>query len=228
MRVCYNGSKKLGWIMELLYLDDRVVVCLKPPGVLSTDEPGGMPERLRAALDADGIRSVHRLDRAVGGVMVYARTRRAASDLSAQIREGVFQKEYWAVVRGKPTEPEGRMVDWLHRDRAARKTLVVPRDAPEAQEAVLEYRLLAHSGGLSLLSIRLLTGRTHQIRCQLASRGLPIVGDRKYGGEGSGDVALWSRSIAFLHPRSGESMRFTSAPPNAYPWAPTFSAYPAE
>lgn len=207
--------------MEILYSDDRVAVCLKPPGILSTDESGGMPALIRRALGEDNaaVRSVHRLDRAVGGVMVYARTRRAAADLSRQMGEGRFQKTYMAVVQGVPDAPRGMMEDYLHRDRAARKTFVVDGDSPEAQRAVLSYECLKTAEGLSLLQIQLHTGRTHQIRCQLSSRSLPIVGDKKYGGTGECPVALWSYSLRFFHPRTGEEMRFTHRPPEGYPWS---------
>lgn len=207
--------------MEILFEDDRVVVCVKPAGVLSTDEPGGMPDLLRKALgDEDTtIKSVHRLDRSVGGVMVYARTRRAASDLSGQIRDGRFRKEYRAVVYGAPPEPAGTMGDWLLRDTGKRRTYVVPEGTPGAREALLDYRVLAEAGELSLLTIALHTGRTHQIRCQMSGRGLPLLGDRKYGRPHDGcGVALWSHSLRFYHPRAGEEMLFRKDPPDEYPW----------
>lgn len=207
--------------MEFLYADDRVVVCIKPGGVLSTDEPGGMPELIRKALGDDKavVRSVHRLDRVVGGVMVYARTARAASDLGKQMQEGRFRKEYRAVLRGVPLEPEGTFRDLLIRDKALRKTFVTHTPGPEAKEAVLDYTVLDSKNGLSLVAVRLHTGRTHQIRCQFASRGIPLAGDRKYGtGEETGPIGLWSRALEFCHPRTGEMMRFEAPPPKCEPW----------
>ena len=205
--------------MEILYRDDRVAVCVKPAGVLSTDEPGGLPELLREALGVSVVKSIHRLDRTVGGVMVYALTRRAASDLGGQIAAGMFRKEYLAVVHGVPGAESGVMRDFLLRDSERRMTFITQERTPEAQEAVLEYRVLEESGGLSLLSVLLHTGRTHQIRCQLSGRGLPIVGDRKYGrpDEAQG-IALWSRGIGFSHPRTGERLSFTREPPVLWPW----------
>lgn len=208
--------------MRILFSDDRVIVCVKPEGVLSTDEPGGMPQLLRAALDDPDavVKSVHRLDRAVGGVMVYARTKRAASDLGRQIEDGTFRKTYLAVVCGVPAEPSGTLRHWLLRDRAARRTFVVPAGTDGAQEAVLSYELREEAGGASLLSVRLYTGRTHQIRCQLSHIGHPILGDRKYGGSSDGsEIALWSYGLQFAHPRTGEELSFLSPPPDSEPWS---------
>ena len=208
--------------MEILYADRRVCVCVKPAGVLSTDEPGGMPELLRAALGGENpcVRSVHRLDRTVGGVMVYARSRMAASLLSEQIRGGRFEKRYLAVACGAPETPAGELRDLLRRDRFSRRTLVADEPGKDVREAVLRYETLAAAEGLTLLRVTLGTGRTHQIRVQLASRGLPIWGDAKYGeAEEGGGIALWSYALAFDHPETGERLTFTAPPPrDAYPW----------
>jgi len=207
--------------MEILFSDDRVIVCVKPAGVLSTDEPGGMPELLRQEIgDPDAVvKSVHRLDRTIGGVMAYARTRRAASDIGRQIKDGTFRKTYLAVVCGTPEEETGTLHHWLLRDRAVRRTLIVSEGTEGAQEAILDFTVLETREELSLLSVRLCTGRTHQIRCQLAHIGHPIVGDRKYGSGVDGESpALWSKEIRFLHPRTGEQMAFHRAPPGIDPW----------
>ena len=204
--------------MEILFADDRVVVCVKPAGVLSTDEPGGMPGLLRKALGDDNIRSVHRLDRGVGGVMVYAHTKRAARDLSGQMREGCFEKKYLAVLTGIPEPEAGELSDWLQRDMLAHKTHAVPEGTPDARPARLYYEVLAAGEGLSLVSVRLYTGRTHQIRCQFSARALPIWGDRKYGAAEGERIALWSSCISFRHPRTGERLRFSADPPETEPW----------
>jgi 23S rRNA pseudouridine1911/1915/1917 synthase len=216
--------------MKILYTDDRVIVCIKPVGILSTDEPGGMPELLRKELGEDlSIKSVHRLDRAVGGVMVYARTKRAAADLSRQIQRGEFHKTYLAVVHGIPSHRQGELRDWLHRDKARKMTFVTPEGTPEAQEAILKYEMMGSYEDLSMLKIQLLTGRTHQIRCQLSSRGWPIAGDVKYGAPNDGcGVALWSYMIEFLHPRNGGRMSFIHKPENTYPWNRFFAEPAAE
>lgn len=207
--------------MDILYQDEDIVLCVKPPRVLSTDEPGGMPELVRQALEDPGadVRTVHRLDRVVSGLMVLARNAKAASELSRQIREGTFNKEYLAVVHGKPEAQSGTYTDLLLRDKRERKTYVVTEPAKGVQEAILEYRLLAYGDGLSKVAIRLITGRTHQIRAQFSSRGLPLVGDRKYSLlEDDCEIALWSYRLSFRHPASGESMEFSVQPPTEYPW----------
>ena len=165
---------------KIIHIDPAFVVCIKPPRVLSTDEPGGVPDLCRQVLGEQNFRTVHRLDRVVSGLMILARTKRAASDLSQQIRDGIFHKEYTAVLHGTPTEPVGTLVDLLARDKAQRKTYVVTGPGKDVQEAILNYQLLARTEEFSKVRIELVTGRTHQIRCQFSSRNLPLVGDRKY------------------------------------------------
>jgi 23S rRNA pseudouridine1911/1915/1917 synthase len=211
----------LGDKMEILYEDDRIIVCIKPYGVLSTDEPGGMPSLLRQHLGESSatVRTVHRLDQVVGGVMVYARTSRAAADLQKQMEQDLFQKEYWAIVHGMPQAPSGVWEDYLGRDKRQRKTYVAPAPGPEVRPARLGYTVLAQADGLSLVSVQLHTGRTHQIRCQFASRGLPLWGDGKYGApEASPCIGLWSHCLTLQHPRTGAHMTFQIPPPTTYPW----------
>ena len=206
--------------MELVYVDDDILVCLKPARVLSTDEPGGVPDLCREALGnpkAD-VRTVHRLDRVVAGLMVLARNAKAASELSRQIREDEFEKEYQAVVHGQ-AEEKATLVDLLGRDKARKMTFVAPEPAKGVQEAVLDYWLLVQNDDMSRVQIRLHTGRTHQIRVQFASRNMPLVGERKYSELGDPcEIALWSCRLAFTHPRTGERMEFTHEPPNEFPW----------
>ena len=207
--------------MELLYTDRDLVVCIKPARVLSTDEPGGLPELVRQALGdphAD-VRTVHRLDRVVSGVMVLARNAAAAGELSRQIREDRFFKEYLAVVHGCPPEGQGTFTDLLYRDKARRMTMVATEPGKGVQEAVLDYRLLDRAGELSKVEIHLRTGRTHQIRVQFASRGMPLVGERKYAVlEDPCQIALWSHRIGFAHPATGAWLEFSREPPHGYPW----------
>ncbi len=202
--------------MELLYADDALVVCVKPAGLRSTDE---VPSLVSQALGDPQVRTVHRLDQVVGGLMVLARSPQAAAELSRQIREGGFEKEYTAVIHGSPAQDEGRMRDLLYRDRRRCMTLVAQQMDKGVQEALLDYRVTARQGTLSRVSVTLLTGRTHQIRVQFASRGLPLVGERKYSTlDDPCTLALWSTRLAFAHPSTGESMEFTLEPPKTYPW----------
>lgn len=207
--------------MEILYMDVDVIVCIKPPRVLSTDEPGGLPDLIRQELGdpkAD-IRTVHRLDRVVSGLMVLARNGKAASELSRQVREEEFGKEYLAVVHGAPEECCGTLRDLLIRDKARKMTLVTDTPGKGVQEAILHYQLISQADGMSRVRIQLVTGRTHQIRTQFASRGLPLVGERKYAVlEDDCEIALWSHRIVFTHPVTGERMEFVKEPPLRYPW----------
>lgn len=207
--------------MEILYQNANILVCIKPARVLSTDEPGGLPELVREALGdpkAD-VRTVHRLDRVVSGVMVLARSANAASELSRQIREDQFRKEYLAVVHGRPENPEGTLHDLLARDKARRMTFVAEAPGKGVQEAALSYRVLEYANGMSLVRVRLHTGRTHQIRVQFSSRGMPLVGERKYAvWNDPCELALWSAKIGFYHPGTGEWVEFSKEPPAVFPW----------
>lgn len=191
-------------------------MCVKPAGVLS-EEPG-MPRLLSEELGGD-IYCVHRLDRAVGGVMVYARTSAAASALSRQIAARELHKEYLAVVQGRPLEDSAILRDLLFWDRAKNKSFVVKRMRGGVKEAELEYSLLESIPELSLLCVILHTGRTHQIRVQFSSRAMPLVGDVKYGSRYRDcALALWSHSLGFRHPATGKTMRFSAMPEPAFPW----------
>ena len=206
-------------MIDILYMNDDLVVCVKPARVLSTDEPGGLPELLRQQLGTGDFRTVHRLDRVVSGLMVVARNAAAASALSRQIREDSFEKEYQAVLHGCPERAEDRLTDLLLRDKARKMTMVVTEAGKDVQPAALRYRVLGRNCQLTRVQIRLETGRTHQIRVQFASRGLPLVGERKYSElDDPCEIALWSYRLAFVHPKTGESLEFTKAPPSVYPW----------
>lgn len=207
--------------MNIIYYDNNLIVCIKPAGVISTDEEGGMPQLLREALGDDkaDIRAVHRLDQVVSGLMVYAQSNAAASELSRQIRCGDFRKSYLAVVHGVPEERKGRFEDILLRSKEKRKTFVINKPARGAQNAILDYELLGSNGERSLVAIELITGRTHQIRAQFSHRRLPLLGDRKYGaGEDNCRIALWSYSLSFINPETGKRMSFKVKPPREYPW----------
>ena len=207
--------------MNIIYQDKSILVVIKPAGVLSTDEPGGVPSLAREALGDPKacVHTVHRLDRVVSGLMVLARTPEAASKLSEQIRAHDFGKTYLAVVHGEPEALSGTYRDLLDRDPKERKTFVTTKTGKGVQEAILDYEVLSSENGLSLVKIFLQTGRTHQIRCQFSSRGLPLWGDRKYSTlPDDGPIALWSHCLHFAHPDTGEILCFEHDPPEIEPW----------
>ena len=207
--------------IPILYEDKHIVVCLKPRGVLSqTDSKGSdaMPELL-AAQCGGTFYPVHRLDREVSGVMVFARTRDAAAKLSQLVGDHEkFCKQYLAVIEGVLAEKTGILEDLLFHDRFKNKTYVVDRMRGGVKAAKLSYRVLEEKEGKSLLRIRLYTGRTHQIRVQLSSRGLPLAGDRRYGAVGGGDIALFSESLAFPHPITRKTISVSAQPESEGNW----------
>ena len=191
--------------MEPVYLDDGLVVAEKPVGLDSERE---FPQALEARIGGK-LYPVHRLDKSVSGLMVYARTPQAAAELSRQMREGEFRKEYVALVHGTPPE-EGAWTDLLFRDSRANKVYVVKRTRKGVREARLSFTRL-RAGAESLVRIRLETGRSHQIRVQFASRGYPLVGDRRYGGSGEyGSPMLYCCRLAFSH--GGRPLVFEKLP----------------
>ena len=205
--------------MKILCEEKDFIVCIKPGGVLSTDEPGGLPSLIREYLGDEkaDVRTVHRLDRVVSGVMVLARNAETASELSRQIREDEFKKTYLAVCHGI-IEEKGRMRDLMYRDKARKMSFVTELPAKGVQEALLDYERLGTADGMSLVKVKLITGRTHQIRCQFASRGHALVGERKYC-EPVDDcpIALWSNSISFVDMK-GRTREFSASAPDAFPW----------
>ena len=214
--------------MDIIYEDKALVVCLKPVGTVSEPDGGkGMPELLSAQLRAEGkrdfIAGVHRLDKQVGGVMVFSHRQDVTGRLIAQVAERKMEKEYLAVLRGVPKEPEGVLEDLLFHDSRCNKTFVVTRQRKGVRDAKLSYRTISqieHEGtALTLVRVRLYTGRTHQIRVQFASRGLPLLGDIRYGSKDPRcGPALWSCRLCLRHPDSGKMLDFTAPPPAQYPW----------
>ncbi len=205
--------------VTVLYNDESCVVCIKPAGVTAEDgERSGLPTLL--AENGQKPLVVHRLDREVSGVMVLAKDRQTAGLISKQITERTFQKEYLAVVEGEVDE-YGVLEDLLYHDRVRNKTYTVKRERKGVKPAKLEFwRLGAVKTAdtvLSLVRIKLHTGRTHQIRVQFASRGHSLAGDRKYGSRLTSEPALFSRLIGF-NDKSGQLKIFTAKPPNSYPW----------
>ena len=205
-------------MIPILYEERGFLVCLKPPGLLSQSGPGDDLLQALSRQAGGSFLPVHRLDRGVGGVMAVARTKNAAAALSAAVAQRKFEKEYLCLVRGRPLEEAGTYRDLLLHDRQRNKSFVVDRIRGGVKEAELDYRCLASSGGLSLVHVRLRTGRTHQIRVQFSSRKHPLWGDGKYGSHQKGSLALQSAGLAFRHPVSGKEMVFTLPAPAGLPW----------
>lgn len=211
-------------MIPILYHDKQLVACIKPVGILSQSDGQEDMVRLLAQQLGGEIYALHRLDRNVGGVMIFARTKRAASALSEQIRQGLFVKRYLAAVQGVPEPSEGEMRDLLFKDSRKNKSFVVDRARKGTKEALLEYRVIGagegSGGAYSLVEVRLHTGRTHQIRVQFSSRRMPLLGDGKYGSRDAGcEIALWSHRVTFTHPEGGAPMDFAALPDvTVYPW----------
>ena len=202
-------------MVDIIYSDRDIVVCIKPVGYLSEEDGNkrSVPKALKEQLGAKQVLTVHRLDKNVSGVMVFALNSKAASSLARQIQEKTVKKEYLAVINGRPTQEKGSMFDLLFRDSSKNKTYVVDRERKGVRDASLDYELLASRDGYSLVRVDLHTGRTHQIRVQFASRGMSLVGDGRYGsGDGKDEPALFSYKLSFKHPATNKSMTFRAFP----------------
>lgn len=219
----FTVSLKGGSITEkplILFKNEYYTVCVKPAGVTSEDgRTAGMP----TLLSDNGVKplTVHRFDREVGGVMVFANNAKTAAELSRQIADREFRKEYLAVVSGNVAD-DGVLEDLLFHDRQRNKTYVVKRERKGVKPASLEFSKVASAetldGELSLIRITLHTGRTHQIRVQFGSRQHPVAGDKKYGSAVGCSVALFSRRIEFIDV-GGNKVSYTALPQNEYPWS---------
>lgn len=194
--------------MKILYEDKYIICAVKDPGVPSQKDMTGrrdMTDFLKEICGGE-VFVVHRLDTATGGVMVYAKSSRAAGRMSEALASG--EKEYFARVYGEPGD--GIMRDFLYHDKRINKSFIVDKERKGVKEAVLEYKTVKTENGISTVSVILHTGRTHQIRVQFASRGYPLVGDGKYGAKDNEPLALHCRRLTFFHPFSGEKMNFIS------------------
>lgn len=205
--------------MQPLYEDNHIIIVSKESGeIVQGDKTGDTPlsETVKAYIKEKynkpgnvflGV--AHRLDRPVSGLVVFARTSKALVRLNDMFRTGEVHKTYWAVTRNEPPQPEGRLEHWLVRNERQNKSYAYDREVHGSKKAVLEYRRIGRSDNYSLLEVRLLTGRHHQIRCQLAAMGCPIRGDLKYGARRSnpdGSISLLARRVEFVHPVSKEQI----------------------
>jgi 23S rRNA pseudouridine1911/1915/1917 synthase len=194
-------------MIKILFEDDLLIVCIKPVGVLSQSDSKGGESMITLLEEYTGntIYPLHRLDREVGGVMVYAKTKFSASVLSRDIAENRFKKEYIAIVHGSPLEREGVLQDLLFKDSSKNKSYVVKKERKGVKKASLEYKTIATNNDLTAVKILLHTGRTHQIRVQFASRKMPLVGDKKYGAKDNfRNIGLMSYRLTFKHPKNEE------------------------
>lgn len=204
--------------IQILHNEKHFLICIKPSGVLSENTDGkteGMVDLLSQQTGSQ-IYPVHRLDREAAGVMVYAKTKVGAKELSALVSGDGFEKVYLALVHGKPEEEQGTMEDFLFKDRGKNKSFVVKKERKGVKYAKLSYERLEtrqlENQTVSLVSIKLHTGRTHQIRVQFSSRNMPLVGDSRYGSNVKTEMRLFSHSISFVNPFDSKEMCFSAYP----------------
>ncbi len=208
-------------MIDVIYKDEDLIVCIKPSGILSVEDSSNK-ENLMSLLkqsfpetDNKNLYPVHRLDRETSGLMVFARNNKSATALSEDIANHTqFKKEYLLVVKGCPQNESGIFEDLLFKDSSKNKVFVAKRERKGVKYAKLEYNIIKKFADKSLIKVRLFTGRTHQIRVQFASRGMSIIGDRKYGGEKYPILALYSHSLTFRQPTTKEVLHFESYPNN--------------
>ena len=210
--------------MEVVYEDNHIIIVNKQSGeIVQGDKTGDRPlsdivkDYIKEKYQKPGavfLGVVHRLDRPVSGLVVFARTSKALTRLNKMFAEGEVHKTYWALVKNAPQETEATLTHWLVRNEKQNKSYAYATEKPNSKKAILKYRLIGKSDNYSLLEVQLMTGRHHQIRCQLAAMGCPIKGDLKYGAPRSnpdGSISLLSRRIEFIHPVSKE--RITAEAP---------------
>ena len=208
-------------MVKILFEDEHIVVCEKEVGMISeeakTDD--SLPVMLKKQLNCD-IYTLHRLDKPVGGAIIYAKTKTSAAKFSALISNNELEKSYLATTDGIPSEKSGELRDLLFKDSRKNKTFVVKRERKGVKEAVLKYEVVSETDKHALVKVFLETGRSHQIRVQFASRKTPLTGDGKYGSRDNRcSVALWSHSLCFIHPFTKQEICVSSLPDfETYPW----------
>ena len=215
--------------IKILYEDNHLIVCIKPAGVLSQSDGSGSPDMLtilkryiKEKYEKPGevyLGLVHRLDRPVSGIMVFARTSKAASRLSEQIRTRKVEKFYRCVVKGI-LEGSGRLENYISKDEDKNIVTVIDSEKSGFKASYLDYRAIASKDGMTLVEVKLGTGRSHQIRAQMAHNGYPLLGDQKYGQKDDRckDIALESFKLSFEHPVKREFITFEAPMPEGFPW----------
>ena len=209
--------------IEILYKDRDMIICKKPAGVPSQPDLSGQDDLLtELSKTYRSVRLVHRLDTPTGGVMVFGLTPKAAAKLCALVQDHeLFCKEYLAALPKAPESKEGRLCDYLYHDKRTNKSFVLDKARNGSKEALLEYKVIAKKeDGRTLVLVRLYTGRTHQVRVQFASRGLPLAGDGKYGSrEKCPFIGLWAYRLTFPHPITGKEICVSAKPDGMLaPW----------
>lgn len=217
--------------MNVVYEDNHIIIVNKKSGeIVQGDKTGDTPlsdivkQYIKEKYNKPGnvfLGVVHRLDRPVSGLVVFAKTSKALSRLNEMFRTGDVHKTYWAIVKKNDIAPEATLTDWLTRNERQNKSYAHNREVPGAKKAVLSYKVRSMSDNYMLLEVRLMTGRHHQIRCQLAHMGCPIKGDLKYGSPRSnpdGSISLMSRRVEFVHPVSKETIAVEAPVPNDRLW----------
>ena len=215
--------------IQIVYEDNHLLVVVKPPNMPTQADASGDPD-LHSTMKryiaekyqkpgAVYLGLVHRLDRPVGGLVVLARTSKAADRLSGQVREKTLARQYVAAVRGSAPE-RIELCDWLLKDERTNTVRAVAAGTPGAKDARLAWQKAGETDGLSLIRVKLFTGRSHQIRVQTSHAGFPIWGDARYGAGRPGEqIALWGAHLGLVHPTKKEELRFTALPPvDARPW----------
>ncbi len=217
--------------MKVVYEDNHIIIVAKNSGeIVQGDKTGDVPlsetvkQYIKEKYHKPGnvfLGVVHRLDRPVSGLVVFAKTSKALSRLCNMFRDGDVHKTYWAITKNAPKQPQGTVTSWLVRNEKQNKSYSYDHEVPNSKKAILKYRLIGHTDNYSLLEVNLLTGRHHQIRCQLASIGCAIKGDLKYGAQRSnpdGSISLLSRRVQFTHPVSKEQIDIFSPIPDDNLW----------
>ena len=217
--------------MQVVYEDNHIIIVFKQSGeIVQGDKTGDRPlsetvkEYIKAKYHKPGnvfLGVVHSLDRPVAGLVVFARTSKALARLNEMFRKGDIHKAYWAITKNMPKEPQATLTNWIVRNERQNKSYAYDREVPDSKKALLSYRVIGHTDHYHLLEVHLMTGRHHQIRCQLAHIGCPIKGDLKYGAQRSnpdGSISLLSHEMTFVHPVSKETIHVVAPLPDDNLW----------